>query len=106
MGINKKTGKASVPTVCDGRREIVSDSITLSPGGTLTRWVPGEDDLIVGEAEGILVNEAKSQALPIDITAGLVLFMPKDEPYNLRNIGKQDLRIVVVRMRTTTPASQ
>ena len=104
--IKKETGKAmNETTVCDGRREIVGDSITLSPGTTLTRWVPGEDDLIVGEGEGTLSNEAKAQPVAIEMTAGAVLFMPKDEPYKLRNIGKQNLRIIVVRMRTTTPAS-
>jgi hypothetical protein len=106
-GINKETLKATnEPTVCDGRREIDGDLITVHPGGLLTRPLPDEDDLIIGKGDGTLVNEAKSQALPIDITAGVVLFLPKDEPYKLRNVGKQDLYIMVIRMRTKTPASQ
>jgi hypothetical protein len=106
-GINKKTLKAeNEPTVCDGRRKIVGDLITLHPGGLLTRWIPDEDDLIVGEGEGILANEAKSPTLPINMTAGVILFLPKDEPYKLRNIGKQDVRITVIRMRTTPLAGQ
>ncbi len=106
-GINKKTGKiVNEPTVCDGRREIVGDLITLHPGGLLTRWIPDEDDLIVGEGEGSLANEAKSPVLPIAMTAGVILFLPKDEPYKLRNVGKQDVHITVIRMRATTPASQ
>jgi hypothetical protein len=104
-GFNKD-GSTNKQTVCDGSREIVADSITLSPGALLTRWVPGEDDLIVGQEEGTLANEAKSHDLPIDVIAGLVLFMPKDGPYELRNVGKQALHIIVIRMRTTTPASK
>jgi hypothetical protein len=105
--MNEKTGKAeNEPTVCDGRRKIVGDLITLHPGGLLTRWIPDEDDLIVGEGEGSLANEAKSPALPIAMTAGVILFLPKEEPYKLRNVGKQDVHITVIRMRTTPPASQ
>lgn len=92
--------------MCDRHRELSEDLIVLSPGGTLTRWVPGEDDLIVGEGGGTLTNEAKSPAVPIDMTAGLVLFIPKDEPYKLRNVGKQSVRIIIIRMRPTLTASQ
>ena len=101
-----KDGSTNKQTVCDGRREIFADSITLSPDAALTRGAPGEDDLIVGEGEGTLANEAKSPVLPINMKAGVILFLPKDEPYKLRNVGKQDLHITVIRMRPTTPASQ
>ena len=93
-------------TVCDGSRTIDGDLISLSPGGLLTRWRPDEDDLVVGEGDGILANEAKSPVLPINMKAGVILFLPKDEPYKLRNVGKQDLHITVIRMRPTTPASR
>jgi hypothetical protein len=103
-GINKKTGKAeNEPSVCDGRRKIVGDLITLHPGGLLTRWIADEDDLIVGEGEGSLANEAKTPALPIGMTAGVILFLPKNEPYKLRNVGKEDVRITVIRMPDPSP---
>jgi hypothetical protein len=105
-GVNKETGRAiNEPTVCDGRRGIIGDIITLSPGGLLTRGMPDEDDLIVGEGDGSLANEAKSPAFSIPVTAGSVLFMPVDEPYKLRNVGKQDLRIIVIRMLKTPSES-
>jgi hypothetical protein len=105
--IGKETGKdMNQQTVCDGSRTIDGDLITLSPGGLLTRWRPDEDDLIVGEGDGILVNEAKSPALLITVKAGVILFLPKDEPYKLRNAGNQDLHITVIRMRPTTSASR
>lgn len=104
-GVSKETGKPmNEPMVCDGGREILGDWITLAPGADLTRAVPSEDDLIVGEAEGTLANEAKSPSPAIDVSAGTVLFMPKDEPYKLRNVGKQSLRIILVRMLATPPA--
>jgi hypothetical protein len=98
--------KSTVPTVCDGRRTISADSINLAPGPTLTRWLPDEDDTVVGEEEGSLENEAKSPVLPITMKAGVILFMPKDEPYHLKNVGKKSLYIQVIRMRATTTASQ
>jgi quercetin dioxygenase-like cupin family protein len=102
--INKNTGEsAKKQTVCGGHRELSEDWIVLSPGGALTRWVPGEDDLIVGEGEGTLTNEAKSPAIPIEVTAGLVLFIPNGDPYKLRNVGKQSIRITVIRMRPGEP---
>ena len=106
-GISKDTGKdMNQQTVCDGSRTIDGDLVSLSPGGLLTRWRPDEDDLVVGEGDGILANEAKSPVLPINMKAGVILFLPKDEPYKLRNVGKQDLHITVIRMRPTTPASR
>ena len=67
---------------------------------------PDEDDLVVGEGDGTLANEAKSPVLPINMKVGVILFLPKNEPYKLRNVGKQDLHITVIRMRPTTPASR
>jgi hypothetical protein len=36
---------------------------------------------------------------------GSVFLMPKDEPYKLRNVEKQDLEILVIRLHTTRAAS-
>ena len=68
--------------------------------------MPGEDELIIGMGAGELVNEAKSPSLPISISEGLVLLMPKEESYLLRNVGKQDIHILVIRMHPTgSPSS-
>ena len=104
--INKKTLESTnKQTICGGHRELSEDWITLLPGGTLKRSVPGEVDLIVGKETGELENEAKSPALRIAVSEGAVIFLPKEEPYALRNIGKQDLHIIVIRMRPTAPIS-
>ena len=99
-------GNTSKQTVCGGRSELIVTKINLAPGAPLTRWVPGEDELIIGMGAGQLVNEAKSPPLPISVNEGLVLLMPKEESYALRNIGKQELEVLVIRFHPISPASQ
>jgi len=102
--IKKGDGSTSKQTICDGRRELAVISIVLSHGAVLNRWVPDEDELIIGMGAGELLNEAKSPSLPISMSEGLVLLMPKEEAYLLRNVGKQDLHLLVIRMHPTGPA--
>jgi hypothetical protein len=52
-----------------------------------------------GRGRRIVVNEAKSPAPLISMKAGVILFLPKNEPYKLRNVGTQELHITVIRMR-------
>src|ERR1039458_8514644 len=78
--IKKSDGAASKQTPCDGRRELGVDRVTLSPGALLTRWVEGEEDLIVGKGAGELVNEAKSPPFSVSMSEGLIFLMPKEEP--------------------------
>ena len=100
---DESTSQQSAP---GGHPEPLVFRIALSPGAPLKRWAPGEDELIIGMGGGELTNEAKSPALPISMSEGQVLFMPKDEPYVLRNVGKQDVDILLIRMHPTSPASQ
>jgi quercetin dioxygenase-like cupin family protein len=86
-------------TVCDGHCNLAADSIVLEPGATLTRPVPGEVDFIVAQGEGELTNEAKSPSISVVLGAGLVLFMPEQEPYALKNVGKKDVHLLVIRMQ-------
>jgi len=101
----EKAGIASKQMVCDGRCEPVVFSIALSPGANLRRMVPGEDELVIGMGGGELRNEAKSGSLSFPMSKGVVLLMPKDELYALRNVGKQDIDLVVIRMHPVSPAS-
>lgn len=63
--------------------------------------VSGEDELIVAMGAGELINETKSPPLRITVKEGWVALMPKDEPYALRNVGKRQLNILVIRMPPT-----
>jgi mannose-6-phosphate isomerase-like protein (cupin superfamily) len=92
------TGKQSVPA---DSRDFMVIRIRLSPGAPLTKWVSGEDEIIVGMGKGDLTNEGKSPLVDIPVSEGSVFLMPKDEPYKLRNVGKQDLEVLVIRMHAT-----
>jgi hypothetical protein len=68
----------------------------LSPGAPLVPMVEGQDVLIVGMGDGELANETKSPPTHITLRNGSVVLMPKEEHYLLRNLGKQDVDVLVV----------
>lgn len=95
-------GKQSDPA---DRREFLVIRLRLSPGAPMTRMVAGEDELIVGMGKGELANEAKSPPVDVSVSEGSVFLMPRDEPYKLRNVGKQDVEVLVIRLHPTKAAS-
>jgi hypothetical protein len=97
--LRKADGNKSNNTVPKGSVELVVTRFTLSPGAPLSRLVAGHDVLIVGMSDGELVNEAKSPRTNINVWNGSVVLMPKEEHYLLRNIGKQDVQLLVVDLR-------
>lgn len=64
-----------------------------------SREIVGREVLIVGRNKGELVNEKKSTPARISVYEDLVMLMPKDEPYLLRNIGKDNLELLLVEIR-------
>jgi mannose-6-phosphate isomerase-like protein (cupin superfamily) len=72
----------------------------------LTRWVPGDDEVIIGMGTGDLENEAKSPHVDVSVSEGSIFLMPKDEPYRLRNVGKQDVEVRVIRIHLANPGCQ
>jgi hypothetical protein len=72
---------------------------TLAPGAPLQRTVAGHDVLLVGMNDGEVVNEAKAPQTHVSVTNGTVMFMSKEEPYLLRNIGKQSLDLLLIDVR-------
>jgi mannose-6-phosphate isomerase-like protein (cupin superfamily) len=58
--------------------------------------VEGRDVLIVGTNNGELVNEKRSPQSHVNVSTGLVILMPKEEPYLLRNTGKEKLELLVI----------
>jgi mannose-6-phosphate isomerase-like protein (cupin superfamily) len=61
--------------------------------------VEGTDVLIVGMNDGELVNEKRPGQRQLDISNGSVMLMPKEEPCLLRNIGKENLELLVIEVR-------
>ena len=68
----------------------------LAPGAPLNPFVESRDVLIVGMNNGELVNEKKSPQSHVNVFNGLVILMPKEEPYLLRNTGKGKLELLVI----------
>jgi hypothetical protein len=96
-------GQQNVPS---GGPELLVTRFNLAPRAPLTRLVKGDDELIIGMGKGELVNEAKSPPLHISVDVGSVAFLPKEEPYAFRNVGNEEVDVLVVRMHTVDPAGQ
>jgi hypothetical protein len=97
--LKKADGSKRIRTVPSGHPEVFVTRFNLSPGAPLTPLVEGQDVLIVGMGDGELVNETKSPPAHINVRTGSVFLMPQEEHYLLRNIGKQDVAVIVVHTR-------
>lgn len=84
----------------ESRPALFVTTFILAPGAPLdSREIVGREVLIVGRNKGELVNEKKSTPARINVYEDLVMLMPKDEPYLLRNIGKDNLELLLVEIR-------
>jgi hypothetical protein len=86
-------------TAADSRPKLFVTRYILAPGAPLNPRVEGTDVLIVGMNDGELVNEKKSPQSHVNVSSGLVMLMPKEEPCVLRNIGKENLELLVIEVR-------
>jgi hypothetical protein len=86
-------------TSADSRPKLFVTSFMLAPGAPLNPLVEGTDVLIVGMNNGELVNEKKSPQSQVNVSNGFVMLMPKEEPYLLRNVGKENLELLVIEVR-------
>jgi len=71
----------------------------LAPGAPLNPPIEGREVLIVGMNNGELLNEKKSPQSHVNVTNGLVILMPKEEPYLLRSVGKQNIELLLIEVR-------
>ena len=55
--------------------------------------------MIVGMNNGELVNEKKSPPNHVTMSTDSVMWMPKEEPYLLRNVGKENLELLLIEIR-------
>jgi mannose-6-phosphate isomerase-like protein (cupin superfamily) len=97
--LKKADRSRSIQTVPSRHAELFVTRFNLSPGAPLTPLIEGQDVLIVGMGDGELINEAKSPSARVNVRNGSVLLMPREEHYLLRNIGKQDVDVLVVHIR-------
>lgn len=99
-GAVRKADKMKTPdTSPDSRRKLFVTRCILAPAAPLNPLVEGTDVLIVGVNNGELVNEKKSPQSHVNVSNGLVMLMPKEEPYLLRNIAKENLELLVIEIR-------
>ena len=96
----RRTGtKKTAAHTAHERRELLVTRCVLAPGAPLNPLVKGREVLIVGMNDGEVINEMMSPKKHVAIWKGLVMLMPKKEPYLLRNIGKESLDLLVVEVR-------
>lgn len=103
----RRTGtKKTAAHAADERPELFVTTFILAPGAPLdSRAMVGSDVLIVGRNNGEVVNEKKSPPVHINVFEDLVMLMPKNEPYLLRNVGKDNLELLLIEVRKETPKS-
>ena len=83
----------------DERSKLFVTRCILAPGAPLNPLIEGRDVLIVGMNSGEVVNEKKSPQTHVNVSNGLVMLMPKEEPYLIRNIGRESLELLVIEVR-------
>jgi len=85
----------------DSRSALFVTRFILAPGASLdSLTIVGGEVLIVGENNGEVVNGKKSPPRHINVYDGSVMLMPKEEPYLLRNVGKESVELLVIEVRT------
>jgi hypothetical protein len=97
--LRKAVTTKTADTSADSRPKLFVTRCILAPGAPLSPLVEGTDVLIVGMNGGELVNEKKSPESHVDVSSGLVMLMLKEGPYLLKNIGKENLELLVIEVR-------
>jgi mannose-6-phosphate isomerase-like protein (cupin superfamily) len=100
-GVSLRKANSSKPIDANGDSDsgLFVTRFVLAPGAPLNTPIEGREVLIVGMNDGEVVNEMKSPQSRVSVTNGLAMLMPKEEPYLLRNIGKQSLELLVIEVR-------
>jgi hypothetical protein len=99
LGSRKVTTTKPTDLASDSRSVFVTLYI-LAPGAPLdSQSIVGGEVLIVGKNSGEVVNEKKTPPSHIGVYDGLVMLMPREEPYLLRNIGKEKVELLVIEVR-------
>lgn len=103
--------KAATSQTPDERNDLAHDSdatlfvttFILAPRAPLdSREIVGGEVLIAGRNHGEVVNEKKSPPAHINVFENLVLLMPKNEPNLLRNMGQDNLELLLIEIRKET----
>jgi hypothetical protein len=84
----------------DSRSALFVTRFILAPGAPLdSQSIVGGVVLILGKNNGEVINEKETPPRHINVYDGSVMLMPKEEPYLLRNIGKENVDLLVIEVR-------
>jgi mannose-6-phosphate isomerase-like protein (cupin superfamily) len=95
----RKLGGQQGDVVLRSQPEFFVTRFTLSPGAPMSPRLEGQDVIVVGMSNGELVNEASSPRTNVNVSKGSVILMPAKEHYLLRNIGKEDVQLLLIELR-------
>ena len=99
VSLRKASTSKTIHPVDNDRSALFVTRYILAPGAPLNPPIEGTEVLIVGMNNGELVNEKKTPQSHVNVSRGLVMLMPKEEPYLLRNIGNENLELLVIEVR-------
>jgi hypothetical protein len=99
VNLRKASTSKTIHPVDDGGSALFVTRYILAPGAPLNPPIEGTEVLIVGMNNGELVNEKKSPQSHVNVSSGLVMLMPKEEPCLLRNIGNDNLELLLIEVR-------
>lgn len=98
-GVPSKTGPSKTTAATETPALFITGFI-LAPDASLdSRSIVGGEVLIVGKNNGEIRNEKKSSSNRINVFDGLVMLMPQGEPYLLRNVGKDNVDLLLIEIR-------
>jgi len=96
--LRKASANKTPDSANDSRSALFVTRFILAPGAPLdSQTIVGGEVLIVGRNNGEVVNEKKSPPLHINVCDGSVMLMPKEDPYLLRNAGKESVELLVIK---------
>jgi hypothetical protein len=99
ISLRETDAKKTTDTAAAGSSKLFVTRCILAPGAPLNRLAEGNDVLIVGMNIGEFINEKRSPESHVNVYSGLVMLMPEEVPYLLRNIGKENLDLLVIEVR-------
>ena len=100
IDLHRAVASKTTPAADKSSPLVFTTRFILAPGALLdSRQIVGGEVLIVGKNTGEITNEKKSPSSQIEVFDGLVMLMPKGEPYLLRNIGQFEVDLLLIEIR-------
>jgi len=100
INLRKATASKTTDSPDNSRSALFVTLLLLAPGAPLdSQSIVGGEVLIVGRNKGEVVNEKKSPPAHINVYDGSDMLMPREEPYLLRNVGKESAKLFVIEVR-------